>query len=93
MLGQIANFGSVISRNSIVKNSTSLNDIWQRLRQHYGFQSAGSQFLDLAAIQLLPDERPEDLFQRLMAFFEDNLLTPACEITHHGDLVQADEDL
>ena len=28
MLGQIANFATVISRNTIVKNSTSLGDIW-----------------------------------------------------------------
>ena len=28
LLGQIANFCPVISRNSIVKHSTSLNDIW-----------------------------------------------------------------
>ena len=30
MLGQIANFCLVISRNSIVKHSTSLNVIWQK---------------------------------------------------------------
>ena len=39
MLGQIANFCPVISRNSIVKNATSLNDIWGKIRLHYGFQS------------------------------------------------------
>ena len=72
LLGQIANFCPVISRNSIVKHSTSLNDIWQKIRQHYGFQSSGAHFLDLASIRFQPDERPEDLFQRLMAFFEDN---------------------
>ena len=75
MLGQIANYASVISRNSIVKSSTSLNDIWQKLRQHFGFQSSGAHFLDLANIKLQPGERHEDLFQRLTAFFEDNLLT------------------
>ena len=68
LLGQIANFCPVISRNSIVKHSTSLNDIWQKIRQHYDFQSSGAHFLDLASIRLQPDERPEDLFQRLMAF-------------------------
>ena len=72
MLGQIADFCPVISRNSIVKHSTSLNDIWQKIRQHYGFLSTGAHFLDLASINLQPDEKPKDLFQRLMAFFEDN---------------------
>ena len=93
LLGQIANFCPVISRNSIVKHSTSLNDIWQKIRQHYGFQSTGAHFLDLATIHLQPDERPEDLFQRLMAFFEDNLLSVHGGLTHHGDQVTADEDL
>ena len=93
LLGQIANFCPVISRNSIVKHSTSLNDIWQKIRQHYGFQSTGAHFLDLATIHLQPDERPEDLFQRLMAFFEDNLLSVHGGLTHHGDPATADEDL
>ena len=93
LLGQIANFCPVISRNSIVKHSISLNDLWQKIRQHYGFQSTGSHFLDLASIRLQPDERPEDLFQRLMAFFEDNLLSVHGGLTHHGAQVTADEDL
>ena len=90
---QIANFCPVISRNSIFKHSTSLNDIWQKIRQHYGFQSSGVHFLNLASIPLQPDEQPEDLFQRLMAFFEDNLLSVHGSLTHHGDQVTAKEDL
>ena len=93
LLGQIANFCLVISRNSIVKHSTSLNDIWQKIRQLYAFQSTGAHFLDLASIHLQPDERPEDQFQRLMASFEDNLLSVHGGLTHHGDQVTADEDL
>ena len=93
LLRQIGNFCPVISRNSIVKHSTSLNDIWQKICEHYGFQSAGAYFLDLANIHLQPDERPEDLFQRLMAFFEDNLLSVYGGLTHHGDQVTVDEDL
>lgn len=69
MLGQIANYCSIIARNSIIKSSPSLNDIWQKIRQHYGFQSTGAHFLDLADIKSLPNEKPEDLYQRLMAFF------------------------
>jgi len=93
MLGQIANFCPIISRNSIVKSSTSLGGIWQLLRQHYGFQLTGSHFLDLANIKFEVNERPEDLFQRLMAFFEDNLLSTTGGITHHGANPGADEDL
>ena len=44
MLGQIANFRSVISRNTIAKNSTSVKSNWQAIRAHYGFQSTGALF-------------------------------------------------
>ena len=93
MLGMIANYCPVIARNSIVKSSTSLSSIWQLIRQHYGFQSSGAHFLDLASIQLQPNERPEDLYQRLMAFFEDNLLTTQSGLRHYGEAVTVDEDM
>ncbi|CAH1263916.1 NOTCH1 [Branchiostoma lanceolatum] len=93
MLGQVANFCPVISRNRIVKASTSLTDIWQAIRLHFGFQSTGGYFLDIAKICLEPNERPEDLYQRLTAAVEDNLLTTAGGITHHGELVTSDEEV
>nr|XP_022310274.1 uncharacterized protein LOC111115730 isoform X2 [Crassostrea virginica] len=40
-----------------------------------------------------PSERPEDLFQRLMAFTEDNLLKTELAITHNGQEIQEDEEL
>ena len=67
--------------------------IKKQIRQHYDFQSTGAHFLDLASIRLQPEERPEDLFQRLMAFFEDNLVSVHGGLTHHGDQITADEDL
>ena len=88
MLDQIANWCPVISR--IVNHSTSLNDVWQKIREHYGFLNTGGHFLDLSDIKREPDERPEDLFQRLFMFFEDNLLK-ADSLTHHGDKLTSDE--
>ena len=35
----------------------------------------------------------EDLFQRLMAFVDDSLLTTAGGITHRGEAITADEEL
>ena len=93
MLGQMANFCPVISRSSIVKNSTSISSVWQAIRAHYGFQSTGARFLDFSDIKLEVDERPEGLFQRLMSFTEDNLLVANGPITHHGANVTADEEL
>ena len=93
MLGQIANFCPIIARNQIVRKSTSLDSIWQMIRAHFGFQSSGAHFLDLCDITLGPEERPEDLFQRLTAFFEDNLLQKNGSITHLGEKVAEDEDM
>ena len=93
LLGQIANFCPIISRNTIVKNSTSIESIWQSIRAHYGFQSSGAHFIDLMNIQLKPDERPEDLFQRLMAFVEDSLLNENSGLTHHGEAIKEEEEL
>ena len=93
LLGQIANFCPVVSRNTIVKNSTSLDNIWQSIRLHYGFQSTGAHFIDFAAIKFQADERPEDLYQRIVAFIEDNLLKPDSGITHNGAPVTEEEEL
>ena len=93
MLGQIANFCPIISRQTIVNNSTSLDQIWQVIRAHYGFQTSGARFLDLADFKLEHEERPEDLYQRLMAFTEDSLLTVSSNLSHHGERVTEDEEL
>jgi len=92
MLGQIANYCPIISRNTIVKNSTCIGDIWQTIRLHFGFQTTGGHFLDLDDIHLNPDERPEDLFQRLMAFVEDSLIKPHT-LSHHGSVLEEEEEL
>ena len=93
MLGQIANFCPVIARNTIIRTSTSLSDIWQTIRLHYGFQSSGAHFLDMADIRLEADERPEDLYQRLMSFVDDNLLQKNDKIKHHGETPTEDEEI
>ena len=92
MLGQIANYCPIISCSTLVKNSTSLEFIWQAIRQHFGFQVTGAQLFDFSDIHLAADEHPEDLYQRLMAFVEDSLLH-ANGLTHHGELVSEDEEL
>ena len=93
MLGQIANYATIISRNSIIKGSTSLNDIWEQIRLHYGFQTTGSRFLDLSSVRQLPGERPEDLYQRIVSFIDDNLLTTDGSLTHHSVAVTMDEEI
>ena len=92
MLGQIANYCPVLSRSSLVKNSSSMQSVWNMIRKHYGFQVTGAHFLDFANLNLEAGERPEDLFQRLMAFVEDTLLR-ANSLSHHGEVPTEDEDL
>ena len=93
MLGQIANYCPVISRNTIVKNSTSMSSIWQAICLHFGFQSTGAHFLDFNNITFASAERPEDLYQRLTSFIEDNLLVANGNISHHGEVPGADEEM
>ena len=91
MLGQIANYAP-INRNTIVKNSTSLNDVWKAIRQHYGFQANGARVLDLADMCLKPGERPEELYQRLLAFVDDNLMKSDGGVKHLNADVTEDEE-
>lgn len=93
MLGQIANYCPIISRNTLVKSSTSIESIWSAIRLHFGFQVTGAHFIDFADIRLAPDERPEDLYQRLMAFVEDCLLRSNSSISHNGEVMTEDEEL
>ncbi len=93
MLGQIANYCPVIARNTILKKCTSMNAIWQEIRLHYGFQSTGAHLLDFSTLHLGQEERPEDLYQRIVAFVEDNLLRAGSPITHHGEVIDEDEDV
>jgi hypothetical protein len=67
--------------------------IWQAIRAHYGFQSTGAHFLDFNNIRLEPDKRPEGLYQHLLSFIDDNLLTANGNIRHHSEDVSTDEEL
>jgi hypothetical protein len=84
MLGEIANFNPVVARNTIVKNSTTMQSIWQSIRAHLGFQSSGARSLDFNTLCLEPGERAEDLYQRLLGFIDNNLLKANGSIRHHG---------
>ena len=92
MLGQIANYCPIIARNTLVKNSTSIQSIWNTIRHYFGFQITRAHFIDFADIHLESNERPEDLYQWLMAFVEDILLK-ANSLSHHGDLITEEEEL
>ena len=44
LLGQIANYSPLISRNTVIRYSTSIEQVWQNISSHYGFQTTGDHF-------------------------------------------------
>ena len=58
---------------------------------HVGFLATGAHFLDFTDIHLEHGGRPEDLYQRLVGFAEDNLRSS--NIRHHGEQLTEDEEL
>ena len=93
MLGFIANYAQVFNRNTIIRDSTSLKSVFQMLRKHFGFQSSGAQFLNIVDVRLRAEERPETLYQRLLAFVEDNLQKIGNDLTHNGEVAGEDEEM
>lgn len=92
MLEQISSWCPYIARTFIVKQSTSLNDVWRKIREHYDFLSTGAQFLDLSLIKMDSHERAEDLYQKLFIFFEDNLVK-GNDLQHNGETLDVDEEM
>ena len=82
LLGTIASYAPVISRQFITKEALSLDAIWHRLRIFYGFRKSGSLILDLTSLSLEEGESYESLWERIYAFFMDNLLSPSDHLQH-----------
>ena len=93
MLESISSFSPWVRKASIVDNTKCLEDVWQAIRLHYGFKTSGANFIDFVSIKLDPNERHEDLYQRMASFIDDNLLKKNDNISHDGDLITTDEIL
>lgn len=85
LLGTIAGYAPVISRQYITQEALSLSDIWHRLRIFYGFRKSGALILDLSTFHIDEGESYEALWERLHAFTMDNLLHPADGLRHLND--------
>ena len=83
-LGQIACYATVISRDTIVRDSCSMKEIFHHLRTYYGFGKSGSSILDVVNIKRKGDESTEALYQRILTLVDSTLLTSDCDLTHHG---------
>ena len=91
LLGSVSTFAPVISSKFITEQSTSFDDIFNSLRQHYGFRITGGRILDFAQFSLLPSESHETLWERISSFLESNLMRAATGITHLGITTATDE--
>ena len=50
MLNQIANFCLINLQRTIVKDSTSINSVWNQIKLHFDFQTIGANFKDFVSI-------------------------------------------
>ena len=93
LLGSIATFAPVISNKFITSQAKCFDDIWNRLRGHYGFRVTGGRILELAQFSLAPDESYETLWERMSMFVEDNLMKASSSIKHLNAATTVDETL
>lgn len=93
MLGLISQWVPHYLTNDITKNSTGLESIWQFVRKYYGFQQSETNFMKFSAIVWEEGERPERLYQRILAHLQDNLLKAGSKLKHDGEAVLTDEDI
>ena len=93
MLGLISQWVPPYLSNDITKNSTDLNSVWNFIRKYFGFQQSEAHFMKFSTIVWEEGERPERLYQRILAHLQDNLLTTGCKLKHDGVTVSQDEDI
>ena len=82
LLGSISTFAPIISNKFITEQATSINEIFDKLRGHYGFRATGGRMLELAQFTLGANESYETLWERMSGFIDDNLLKQGSNILH-----------
>ena len=93
MLEFIAQFAPPLLYREIIRQSTSLDWIWSRIRRHYHLVQSEVNFLSLHQLTRKEDERYETFYQRILAHLHDNLLTVASGLQHDGAAITADENI
>lgn len=79
--------------NDVEKNSTNIDSVWGFIRKYYSFQQSETQFMKFTSIKMEDTERPERLYQRILAHLQDNLLKKDGKLKHDGVQVTTDEDI
>lgn len=91
MLTLICQYVPSYLATSIEKNTTSLDDVWSIVRKYCNLTQSESQFMKFAEIKLEQNERPEKLYQRLIAHMQDNLMSPTSPLKFEGEKVKEEE--
>ena len=92
MLEQIANWADLIPRNDIVRDCTSLDNVWQVIRRYYNLETTGSLLNQAWNLVRQPDESPQALFSRLKQLYDNNLLQKG-GLKHLGKQMTVDEEM
>ena len=93
MLGQIANYCPAISRNTIVKNSTSLTTINIMANHSFTLRLPVYRFAFHRLCRYSSTTRRTARGPVPTTGCEDNLLQRDSQILHHGDVTTVDEEL
>ena len=93
MLEFIASYCPVEIHDTIVRDSTSIEFVWQAIRNYYGFDdNEGCKLLDIGDITFKENECPEELYQRLMKCVKSNIQVNS-EVNQCGIVANRSESL
>ena len=93
MLDQISNWTlNVIPRNDITRDCGSINEVWQKLRLFFNYETTGALLNEVWNVSREPDESPQALYSRLKQLYDDNLLK-AYGLHHVDGPIVEDEEL
>jgi hypothetical protein len=93
MLGYIASYSPSFLATDIEKNCTSIDSVWQCIREYFRFGQSEVQFMKLLTITREENERPQRLYQRILAHLQDNLLQKDSKLKHNGKIATKNEDM
>ena len=91
LLGWLSIHSPVISAQYIKEEASSLDDIFNRLREHFDCAKSGSKITEIFELTLGTNETRESLWERVYSFVEDSLITKNSNICHNGIPPQQDE--
>ena len=91
MLAFIAVHCPVISSSFVKEEANSLDEIFNRLREHFDCAKSGAKITEILNFRIGTSESRESLWEKVYSYFEDNLVTRNSGIMHQGRAMQYDE--